>query len=446
MQSALSTITFDKNGENSIMRKHSLLALLLVFTLLFTSSCSLFAKDETADRQTVIVELDGKTITKGEVLDEMEYVLDYYEYLYTNYYGIAFDRTSKNAIDLAKEEAVNGLLQNAVVEKKIAEKGYDVFTAEEEAAIQTTVDEAYDSMVEFIKSYYLQDTELTGEALEAAIAEQMPNFGYGSKEEMLKAERLNISQNKLAEEIIQDVTVTEDEIVNEYTQRMLNAKETYEEYPEAYGTDLTNGTIYMYYAPAGYRYVKHILLTFTEEDQSAIGDLDVQIMNKQTELESASKKEKEAINAEIENLNQQMAEAKEKAYQALQPTIDEINAKLAAGESFESLIEAYNQDPGMLNNSQGYAVSAVSTNWVTEFTEGAMALEKIGDVSEPVRSSYGIHLIQYASDIPEGEIGLENVREELENEVLLNKQNEKITTTVNQWVEEADAKIHMKRL
>ena len=59
----------------------------------------------------------------------------------------------------------------------------------------------------------------------------------------------------------------------------------------------------------------------------------------------------------------------------------------------------------------GYPVSADSTNWVTEFRDAAMALENVGDVSEPVRSEYGIHIIKYVSDAVEGEVGLDAVRD-----------------------------------
>jgi len=69
-----------------------------------------------------------------------------------------------------------------------------------------------------------------------------------------------------------------------------------------------------------------------------------------------------------------------------------------------------------------------------------MALANVGDVSEPVRSSYGIHIIQYASDIPEGEVGLENVRAELEAELLMTKQDAKFAEVVQQWVNEAKPK------
>ena len=61
------------------MRKRVLLALVLVLTLLVSTGCSLIIKDEEVDKQTPIIEVAGKTITKGEVQDMTQSVLDYNE-------------------------------------------------------------------------------------------------------------------------------------------------------------------------------------------------------------------------------------------------------------------------------------------------------------------------------------------------------------------------------
>lgn len=416
------------------MRKRAILALLLAAVLLAATGCSLIVKDEEVDKQTVVREIAGKAITKGELEEQTEYLLDYYDYMYS-LYGMTFDRTNEETVASLREEALQSLLQSAVIEHKIAELGLDQFTAEEEAEMAASVEESYSSTAELIKTYMLSDSELTGEALDAEIEKQMVSLGYGTKAEMLESERLNRAYSKLEAEVVKDVTVTEDELTSEYGSRVESARSTYNASPASYGTDLTSGTT-PYYTPAGYRYVKHILLTFSDEDQTILDDLNDKISDKQDELTTAAEDEQEALSAELAELEQQLETATENARQALQLTADEIRAKLDAGESFEALIDEYNQDPGMTADSVGYAVSADSTNWVTEFTEGAMALEKAGDVSEPVYSSYGLHIIQYAADIPEGEIGLENVRDALESELLSDKQDEYFSETVSAWVQE----------
>lgn len=70
--------------------------------------------------------------------------------------------------------------------------------------------------------------------------------------------------------------------------------------------------------------------------------------------------------------------------------INEIAAELAAGADFDALVSRYNEDPGVAANPNGYAYT--EGTMVTEFEDAVKALQ-IGGVSEPVRTSYGYHII-----------------------------------------------------
>lgn len=450
------------------MRKRVILALVLVFALLASTGCSLIVKDEEVDRQTPIIEVAGKTITKGEVLAQTENVMDYYEYMYSMY-GMNYDRASDSAVTSAREEAINGLVQNAVLEQKIAEKGFDTFTEEEETDIRTSAEETYNNYAEMVKSIAFADTELTGEELDAAVAEQMAAYGYGTLDDLVADERESRSHQKLKDDTVKDVAVSEEELTTEYNTRVETDKANYADNPDSYdyGAAVTNGTT-VYYTPAGYRTVKQILVKFAEADQTAIDDLNKQVTDKQSELttaqnsltalgEDASADDEataesratltetvETLTAEIEKLQSDLDAAREAGYTALQPTVEEIQGKLTAGESFDSLIETYNQDSGMPET--GYLVSENSRNWVTEFKDASMALAAIGDISDPVRTTYGIHLIEYASDVAEGEIGLDAVRDDLSGTLLTEKQNTAYNEAVEKWIEEAGAKIQKDKL
>lgn len=413
------------------MRKRVILALILVFALLMSTSCSLIIKDEAVDLATPVIEVAGKTFTKGEVKEQMKAIHDYNEQMYY-YYGMTYDRTSEASIADAREQAIQSLIESAVVEAKLAEYGFDSFTEEELAEIETAAKEDYELYRDTVKNFYFSDTELTGDELEAAIQEEMVAMGYPDYDTLVEENKNVKAQEKLIAEVNKDVTVSEEELTTEYNARVESAKASYEAAAYTYGTALTEGET-PYYAPAGYRYVKHILLQFNEEDETAISDLEDQIANL-AEGEDAAE------------LNDKLAAAKEQAYLNLQPAIDEINAKLAEGAEFDALITEYNDDPGMTADSIGYAVCATSVDWVTEFRDASMALANVGDVSEPVRSDYGIHIIKYQSNIAEGEIGLENVREALTEELQTAKESENIETALVQWVEEANAVIHEKEL
>lgn len=453
------------------MRKRVILVLMLILALLAASSCSLIIKDEEVDKQTPIIEVAGQTFTKAEVNEQVEAVMDYEEYMYSMY-GISYDRTDASTVSLAQDSAIDAMVRQAVLDQKAAEWGLDVISEEEQAEIDETVDSAYTLYFDSVKNADFADTELEGEELDAAVEAKMVEYGYPTRDELLTYETENMVLEKVYDEAVKDVTVTEEELQEAYNTHVESAMTTYGNSPSSYGTDVQNGST-IYYVPAGYRYVKHILIEFTDEDSQAISDLESQISEKQTELttaetsladlgEDASADDEataqnrvtlsetvEARTAEIADLETQLADAKEAAYAAIQPTVDEVLEKIAAGEDFDALIEQYGQDPGMETSpakENGYPVSADSTNWVTEFRDAAMALANVGDVSEPVRSDYGIHIIKYVSDAVEGEVGLDAVREALESEVLAQKQDEAYTAAVEAWVEEADAKIYKDRL
>lgn len=415
------------------MRKRVILALVLVFALLMSTSCSLIIKDEAVDMATPVIEVAGQTFTKGDVKAQIEAIHDYNEQMYTYYYGMSYDRTSESAVADAKEQAVQSLIESAVVDAKLAEYGADSFTEEEMAEMEAMAQEDYDLYYDTIKNLYFGGSELTGDELEAAIsAEMMGMVGFNTLEGALEQIKNTKAQEKLIAEINKDITVSEEELTTEYAARVDSARASYEAAAYTYGTALINGET-PYYAPAGYRYVKHILLQFAQEDQTAISDLETQIANL-AEGEDAAE------------LNDKLAAAREQAYLNLQAKVDEITAKLAEGAEFDALITEYNEDPGMTADSVGYPVCATSIDWVTEFKDASMALANVGDVSGAVRSDYGIHIIKYQSDIAEGEIGLENVREALTAEVLATKESNNIETSLAQWVEEAKAVVNEKEL
>lgn len=453
------------------MRKRVILVFLLVIALVATSSCSLIVKDEEVDKQTTIIEVAGKTITKGEVNEQTEAVLDYQEYMYY-LYGMSFDRTSDSSVSSARSSAIENLIQDAVLSKKTAEMGMDELTADELNEVEQSVESTWESYTGSIKSTYFSDTELTGEELDKAIEDKLVELGYPTKAELLDSQKLTKAREKLRADVIKDVAVTQEELESAYSTRVGEAMTNYGNNPSTYGTDVQNGST-VYYVPAGYRFVKNILIKFTDEDNTAINDLQSQITSKNSELSTAESslaelgedasaddesaaqnraaltETKDRLTSEIAELQTKLDAAKEAAYAAIQPTVDEVLAKLAEGEDFDALMEQYGQDTGMQSSpakENGYPVSADSTNWVSEFRDAAMALEKVGDVSAAVRSSYGIHILKYVSDAVEGEVGLDNVRDALESELLATKQEEAYTAAVDQWVSEANAKVYEDRM
>ena len=110
--------------------------------------------------------------------------------------------------------------------------------------------------------------------------------------------------------------------------------------------------------------------------------------------------------------------------------------------SFDELIQEYGTDPGMQDaatRAEGYSVHMDSINWDAAFTAGAFTMDKVGDVSEPVVGSYGVHILQYVRDVPSGAVELDtDLKESLRAELLSSKQQETFNAAITKWMDEAN--------
>lgn len=83
---------------------------------------------------------------------------------------------------------------------------------------------------------------------------------------------------------------------------------------------------------------------------------------------------------------------------------NEIYEKLQKGENFEELVKKFSDDPG--SNTKNGVLPAfgtgTTTRMVPEFEEAAFALKNIGDYSKPVKTDYGYHIIKKIewNDVP----------------------------------------------
>lgn len=118
-------------------------------------------------------------------------------------------------------------------------------------------------------------------------------------------------------------------------------------------------------------------------DQVAVKDEDVQALYQKETANLAEQRRAAHILIEV---NDKVSEAQAKA------KIEEIQARLAKGEKFEALAKEFSQDPGSANNGGdlGFAGPGV----YDPAFETALYELKQDQVSAPVRSSFGWHLIK----------------------------------------------------
>lgn len=99
-----------------------------------------------------------------------------------------------------------------------------------------------------------------------------------------------------------------------------------------------------------------------------------------------------------------------------QKIANEVYDRAVSGENFDLLIEQYGEDPGMQSNPSGYVFTY--NEMVKEFEEKSFELE-IGEISKPVKTSYGYHVI-LKLPLPEDKNSIENVRVGIESAIFYN--------------------------
>jgi len=90
----------------------------------------------------------------------------------------------------------------------------------------------------------------------------------------------------------------------------------------------------------------------------------------------------------------------------------EVQAKLAEDPSqFEALVMQYSEDPSAAGN-RGHFTGIKKGDMVKPFEDAAFAMEE-GEISEPVQTRYGLHIIRLDAHLPAVPMTYEDVREQL---------------------------------
>ena len=93
-----------------------------------------------------------------------------------------------------------------------------------------------------------------------------------------------------------------------------------------------------------------------------------------------------------------------------------VQEELKAGKSFDVIAEEHSIDPGSASNG-GDLGEFPRGVMVKEFEEAAFALQNPGDVSEPVKTQFGWHVIKLEERIPESAVPFEQVKQNIIEEL-----------------------------
>lgn len=400
----------------------------------------------------IVVEFgDGGVVWADEAKEQYEYLASMY-----SSYGISMAGFE----DQVKMSVLSQLTEQAVLKAKVAELGMDQFTEEELASFKEEAATSFQYYVDSYKGNFMAEGTTDEEAAQATIEYLAAN---GLTEAVLLEDlKANYASEKLYNSVVEGVTVSEEEIKASYDSLVAAQQEDYAD-DYSYNSDRSAGET-IAYNPEGYRAVKHALIMFSDEQAAKYTDLNSALMNLQEQLaaleapaeetaeeaaeeaaeETAEPRTKEEIQADISAIGVEI----EALYSELLPKAQEVIDAFNGGASFEELMAEYNEDPGMdrePNKTLGYAVSANSTYWETAFTEGAMSIAEIGQISAPVYGSNGIHIIYYMGDITPGAVAFEEIAEAVETNALESKITETYNNQVGDWMEEADPIYHADR-
>ena len=490
------------------MHKKALLALMLAMTMLL-SGCALIQKNEEVDRATVIISAGDYAYTKGEILDMVQSQLAYNQQIYS-LYGMYYDVTDPEVIAEARDSVVEYYKELAAKNIQAKKMGLDQFTEEEETAVKDLTDSYWQDLRDQVQSSYFADTELEGDALVAAIDAELAAMGITyeeyealAREEKLheKLETVTIADVTVTDEELQaalDMEVFNAQESYREDPTAYGVSVTYGDpvYYRPAGYRLAKQILVMYeeddqllidsleekattaaataeslmeqIAALGadpLALVEEVAVALEEPVEVATGtDLPVY---EEAVVVSVTNSFADDMDAEIAELVEQMAVAQAEAdfyadqkdnaeangLARIDAKADAILAEVnAEGADWDALMAQYTEDPGMqegeLNAATGYSVCAEMAGTVMDeaFVNAAMALEKIGDVTDKVPGMYGYYIIQYSGDVQEGPVTLDEVREELTEQVKSTKEDEIWQAAVASWVEAAKIKVDTKAL
>ncbi len=121
---------------------------------------------------------------------------------------------------------------------------------------------------------------------------------------------------------------------------------------------------------------------------------------------------------------------------------EKIRERLLKGEDFAALAKKYSIDK----------VSAVHGGELKEFTRDELVKEfgdvafslKIGEISQPVKTKYGYHIIQVEKRTPETVIPLSHVREEIRLTLLNKKREEALRKMIENLKKKSKIEVYVK--
>ncbi len=431
------------------------LCLVLIALLAALTACPALSE---AAADPVVVRVGDVTFTKSQLESAVDTDVTLSEMMTQEY--LADEEKLRQ-----RDETINRFIGVGLIEMKLRDAGKDDFTAEEEETLRAAAMSQYEAMWQGIWQRAQQsDQGFT----EDQVTEFMQEQGYTSDAiyEELKADE---RRHRAVALFCPNMTLTEDMVEKYYeAEFLLPDRQRYENDLDLYEQEILANHNEAFYTPAGYRAIQQVLLDYPDEVTRGLRNENAHVNEAARAVAEAVQKVTEAALsgdswddvAEPRAQYDEALEALKSAQQAytdkrkalalplVRETVDAINAEIDAGIDFNSIINKYSTDKNEQNlDKGGYPVHPDSKNWPGEFLEAVRKLEKPGDTSGPVLTDMGIHILYYASDIPEGahELTAEE-HSALNASALYYYQTLELEKQMEDWMDEYEIETHPELL
>ena len=424
------------------------ICLIVLFLSLLLTTC-ISALSESAE-DPVVVRVGDITFTQSEVQFGYVSSLDVLK---------AFNG---EVTDEDRQVLLEGTIQRAVdigvAECKLKQLGKYDFTEEELSTLQYSAQQAFDqTWQELYKRAQEEDVETT----EAEITHWLEESGYTVNAYFREAQ-ITERQYRLVEMYCSDIVLKQSDVDDFYMENYVEPdREKYENDIDLYDSEIALTNSEAFFVPEGFRYIKQIVLPLPDgfEDQlkpyerrvkSRLQDAQtvyLELADAAAEAETMEDfaEQKAAYKAAREKMEEArqayLAKLKE-AVPQVQDTVDTIRQATEAGIRFEDSIKKYSIDQQYVEGN-GFQFHPNSKRWPEPFGEAIAAMEKPGDLSEPVASDDGVHIFCYMGDVPAGVHTLtDEERAALEQSALRAAQKKKLDELVQEWKADYEIETH----
>lgn len=424
------------------------ICLIVLFLSLLLTTC-ISALSESAE-DPVVVRVGDITFTQSEVQFGYVSSLD----VLKAFNGEVTDEDRQVLLDGTIQRAVD----IGVAECKLKQLGKYDFTEEELSTLQYSAQQAFDqTWQELYKRAQEEDVETT----EAEITHWLEESGY-TVDAYFREAQITERQYRLVEMYCSDIVLKQSDVDDFYMENYVEPdREKYENDIDLYDSEIALTNSEAFFVPEGFRYIKQIVLPLPDGFEDQLKPYERRVKNRLQDAQTVYLELADAA-AEAETMEEfaeqkaaykaareKMEEARQaylaklkEAVPQVQDTVDTIRQATEAGIRFEDSIKKYSIDQQYVEGN-GFQFHPNSKRWPEPFGEAIAAMEKPGDLSEPVASDDGVHIFCYMGDVPAGVHTLtDEERAALEQSALRAAQKKKLDELVQEWKADYEIETH----